>query len=69
MSAPLMTVLTVMLTDTFFEGFILMPAAGYDFKNGIECALSFTYISGEDGSLLTYFNDKKIITLRISYEY
>ncbi|MCP4135043.1 MAG: hypothetical protein GY754_28975 [bacterium] len=95
-SAPLMTdMLTVMLTDTFFEGslkvslggifnikfynsdsfqvknegFILMPAAGYDFKNGIECALSFTYISGEDGSLLTYFNDKKIITLRISYEY
>ncbi|MCP4133843.1 MAG: hypothetical protein GY754_22935 [bacterium] len=64
--------LNAKIADAFelrVEGFALMPSIAYDFQNGVDCGLSFVYINGAQDSLLSYFDDYKILTLKVTYEY
>jgi hypothetical protein len=55
--------------ERYGNGYIVWPKIQYDVQNGLAFEVSYVYINGGDGSLLSYYTDKDIVIMRARYEY
>lgn len=57
--------------DTKHKGFLLMPAMGFDFQNGLTFNLSYGYINGKDDSMdvFSMYNNYDIIIIGLRYAF
>lgn len=85
MTPLLSKALVVQIMDEFFQGSfkpsinyiyefedestVLMPSIKYDFQNGFDITLSYMKIEGDESTLLGVYNDRKVVSLKMSYEY
>ena len=85
MKPMLTDILIIQLQDTFFNnrfsvsfttmvnvidvGCVIMPDLEYKFDFGLSIRMAYTYIYGEGDSLLKYYNNKDVLSIRIRYQY